>query len=522
MSIDAIEKRLARAESTVALKSNTTPVWRPLPGPQTMAYESVADVVGFGGAAGGGKTDLAVGKALTQHQRVQMFRRYSTEMLSIIDRFAEVLGHRDGLNQVQGVWRLPDTQLIEFGSVPNPDDVVKYQGRAKDLLIIDEASNFLESQVRFLMGWVRTTDPDQRTQTLLTFNPPTTAEGRWVVSFFAPWLDPKHPNPAQPGELRWFAVVAGKELEVEDGTPFDHNGELITPQSRTFIPSRISDNPYLSKTGYMATLQALPEPLRSQMLYGDFNAGIEDDAMQVIPTAWVEAAMARWTKKEVKPRMHAVGADIARAGKDNTVISRRHGAWFDELLAYQGAATPDGPTAAALIIAAMRDRATIYIDVIGVGGAPYDFLVEARQPVIGVNVAEAGNSTDKTGRLRFFNLRSQLWWKFREMLDPNANLGIALPNDKRLLADLCAPRWELRGSKILVESRDEIVKRIGRSPDFASAVLLAAMETDEIAAAMMDAVDASRPRWDVPVKKKRNSLDWDPAGFRGHDPLAML
>ena len=35
----------------------------------------------------------------------------------------------------------------------------------------------------------------------------------------------------------------------------------------------------------MATLQSLPEPLRSQMLYGDFNAGTEDDSMQVIPTA---------------------------------------------------------------------------------------------------------------------------------------------------------------------------------------------------------------------------------------------
>ena len=42
------------------------------------------------------------------------------------------------------------------------------------------------------------------------------------------------------------------------------------PQSRTFIPSRISDNPHLMGTGHMATLQAMPEPLRSQMLNGDF------------------------------------------------------------------------------------------------------------------------------------------------------------------------------------------------------------------------------------------------------------
>lgn len=46
--------------------------------------------------------------------------------------------------------------------------------------------------------------------------------------------------------------------------------QIVTPQSRTFIPSRISDNPYLLGTGYLSQLQSLPEPLRSQMLNGDF------------------------------------------------------------------------------------------------------------------------------------------------------------------------------------------------------------------------------------------------------------
>ena len=34
------------------------PLWRPQPGPQTLAYESPADILFYGGAAGGGKTDL--------------------------------------------------------------------------------------------------------------------------------------------------------------------------------------------------------------------------------------------------------------------------------------------------------------------------------------------------------------------------------------------------------------------------------------------------------------------------------
>ncbi len=111
---------------------------------------------------------------------------------------------------------------------------------------------------------------------------------------------------------------------------------------------------------------------------------------------------------------------------------------------------------------------------IGVGSSVYDFLIDARQPAYGVNVSEAATGTDKSGRLRFLNQRSQLWWALREALDPAANTGIALPPDRRLLADLTAPTWELRSSGIIqVESRDAIVKRIGRSPDYASAVILA-------------------------------------------------
>lgn len=457
--------------------------WRPLPGPQSLAYNSTADVIGYGGAAGGGKTDLALGKALTQHQVVQIFRREGTELTAIIDRCEQILGHRNGLGGKPPIWRKPTAKcrLIEFGSVPNLGDETKYQGRAKDLLVIDEAANFLEQQVRFLMGWVRTVDRTQRCQTLLTFNPPTSAEGRWIVDFFAPWLDPMYPVPAQPGEIRWFAMVDGKEIEVVDGTPFDHNGELIRPSSRTFVPAKIADNPHLMGTNYMTTLQALPEPLRSQMLYGDFQAGLEDDPWQVIPTAWVDAAMARWRKPDKLGEMESLGIDVARGGKDSTVIARRHaGMWFDVPLKFPGSQTPDGPTVAGQVLAAQRDGAVQHIDVIGVGSSPYDFLNQARQPVIGVNVSEKANGTDRSGRLRFFNLRSELWWKMREALDPSNNTGIALPPDNQLRADLCAPKWELQSSTIKVEGREEIVKRIGRSPDLGSAYVLALIPTPKI------------------------------------------
>jgi hypothetical protein len=175
--------------------------------------------------------------------------------------------------------------------------------------------------------------------------------------------------------------------------------------------------------------------------------------------------------------MDAMGIDVARGGKDNTVIARRHGMWFDVPLTYPGTQTPDGPSVAGLVLSASRDGAIQHIDVIGVGSSPYDFLNSASQPVIGVNVSEKAFGTDRSGRLRFLNQRSELWWRMREALDPSNNTGIALPPDNRLRADLCAPNWEVQGAVIKVESRDEIIKRIGRSPDFAAAYCLALIET---------------------------------------------
>lgn len=487
-------------------------LWRPLPGPQSDAYNSDADIIGYGGAAGGGKTDLACGKAITQHKRVMILRREATQLSAIIDRLTDLLGTRDGFNGQEKIWRLGKRQ-IEFGSVPNAGDETKYQGRPHDLLVFDEAANFLEGQVRFLLGWLRTTDPKQKCQALLTFNPPTSAEGRWLISYFAPWLDDKHHNPAKPGELRWFATVDGKDISVEhgaefvlrDGMPiydFDRRKwraeEIVKPLSRTFIPSRVSDNPYLMGTGYLATLQSLPEPLRSQMLKGDFLAGMEDDIWQIIPTMWVDAAMARWLSYEsMKPApMDSMGVDVARGGADQTIISRRHGTWFDKLIVYPGVATPDGPTVMAHILAARRDRAPVHVDVIGVGSSPTDFLRQNDVQTIAVSVSNGSNERSADGVFAFRNQRAELWWRMREALDPMSKHPISLPPDNGLRADLCAPRWKPGAAGILVESKDDIRARIQRSPDRADAVVMALMATPKLEA-RLDRYSRSKGRSSV-------------------------
>ena len=222
----------------------------------------------------------------------------------------------------------------------------------------------------------------------------------------------------------------------------------------------------------------MPEPLRSQMLFGDFQAGMEDDPQQVIPTAWVERAMARWKKKAIDAPMERLGVDVALGGSDETVIIPRHeNMWFGEPIAYAGRDCPDGPTVGGYVLSAQRNRAPIHIDLFGVGAQPYGHLMRVGAQVLGVNMGDPSGAVTKSGAIRFRNVRTQLWWQMREALDPEANNGIALPNHRRLLADLCAPRWELRGNVIQVESRDAIIKRLGRSPDYGTAAILALKHT---------------------------------------------
>jgi hypothetical protein len=476
-----------------------------------MAYESAADVTGYGGAAGGGKTDLALGLAITNHRRSAIFRREATQLRAILDRAREILGGRGRLNEVSGVWRdLPGGRQIEFCGVKDLGDEQKYRGRPKDLLVLDEADQFLEGQFRFLAGWVRTTVPGQRCRILLTFNPPSTAEGQWITHYFGPWLDRQHPQPARPGELRWYAQIDGKEVECE-GKPFEHKGETITPQSRTFIPAKLEDNPYLMATSYGATLQALPEPLRSQLLKGDFTAGIRDDDWQVIPTEWVRKAQARWTPdKPPRTSLTCLGVDVARGGTDKSVLSRRYGIWFAPLEKHPGKSTPDGASVVGHIAKALVVRedqvADVNIDVIGIGASVYDGCSTIKVSPNGINFGEGTDKTDRTGQLHFRNVRAWAYWNLREILDPDTGDKLALPQDSELLADLTAARWKMTAQGIQLESKDDIKKRIGRSPDCADAVVLAAIP--EIPA----------PRITLPEPGTGNVVDSAPPGvFIGNE-----
>lgn len=498
------ERARLRLEQSKA-QAGSEDLWQPnpdhadgTPNTQRLAYESKADVVGLSGTAGWGKSSLLLGMAANKHQRSVIFRRVFPNLRSLIEDSREILNAdgtdhgKDSFNESLHRWSLSGNRMLEFEACQHEHDKYKQRGRPRDFYAFDEAPEFSRSQVDFISAWNRSADKGQHCQIFLAFNVPSDDAGTWVNDYFLAWLANlfpakfSHPNPAQPGELRWYATINGKETEFPNGEPVKVGDETIYPRSRTFFFGTLLDNPYYDEQ-YVSLLQAQPEPLRSQLLYGNFAVDTAADPWQCIPTAWVKAAQRRWMERE-KPDMpvSGVGADIARGGKDAMVVSKRYGNWFDEPSKTPGVNVDDGPAAAELIRQALADDTHvgyINIDAIGVGTSAYDSAKVIWPGLVNPVNAGAGSSfvvKTKEGKeiLRMKNIRAEYYWRMRMALDPATGDDIALPPGNEIVADLCAARYEpLAGGVIQIEAKEKIKERIGRSPDVGEAVMLANLVT---------------------------------------------
>jgi hypothetical protein len=259
-----------------------------------------------------------------------------------------------------------------------------------------------------------------------------------VIKHWAPWLDPLHPRPAKPGELRWFTTGEnGEDIEVEGGGPHLVRGETIFARSRTYLPAKLSDNPDLAETGYAAVLASLPEELRRAYRDGDFTAGVKDHDFQVIPTAWIEAAQERWRDRREgggSQPMTAIGVDVAQGGDDFTVVAARHGGWYARLVRKPGKETREGSDVAHMVVGVRHNNCPVIIDVGGGWGAGAVGALERNGiPVVAFNGVKPSVGTTREGKLKFYNTRAEGWWRLREELNPTWTQGLKHLDSTRIL-----------------------------------------------------------------------------------------
>ncbi|MGW6416286.1 hypothetical protein [Streptomyces sp. NPDC055055] len=229
--------------------------------------------------------------------------------------------------------------------------------------------------------------------------------------------------------------------------------------------------------------------LYANRVLGEFRAADEDS---VIPLAWVEAAVERWQAWDAAGRppvegRRILGVDVARSGGDSTVFARRIGLLIAELVPYdrqdtmqttarvqaaitgQGEGQEDGEEEAAAGMVPV-------VDSIGVGGGVVDRLRELGVPVLAYTGAAKTKQRTRDGEFGFTNVRSAAYWRMRELLDPAFGAELALPPDDLLLSDLTTPTWDVTTGvppKIKVEPKEDVVARLGRSPDRGDTVVMA-------------------------------------------------
>lgn len=197
-------------------------------------------------------------------------------------------------------------------------------------------------------------------------------------------------------------------------------------------------------------------------------------ADSIIAVSLIDEALARWSATPAAGRIE-IGVDVARDGDDESVIAPVLGMKALPPRAVHGYDTHQVAGAALEVARELYrlhggPKPRIKIDAIGYGAGVFDCVSrESDVEAVAVVVSKSPTSQPTAGP-GYDRLRDQLWFAGREWLQR----GGALPADRKLEAELAAPRFSFTAAgKLKVESKQELKRRIRRSPDRADALLLA-------------------------------------------------
>lgn len=242
--------------------------WRPQP-KQALATQLAGEVdeLLYGGAAGGGKTEwlieyMAEQCEIYEGNRCAIFRRVFPSLnRTIIPRAKQKLWTRARWNGQDKTFTFPNGSVLELGSLQYADSVYDYQGAEYGCVGFEEITEFLQEQVDFIIGRLRSTIPGVRPHLVATTNPGGVGH-RWVKRR---WVKPAKDDieegeaPPVPGE-KWRPAASE---------------ELPRPPMRVFVPAKLEDNPALVEAdpGYRdRLLRNANRAKRKALSEGDWDA----------------------------------------------------------------------------------------------------------------------------------------------------------------------------------------------------------------------------------------------------------
>ena len=303
--------------------------------------------------------------------------------------------------------------------------------------------------------------------------------GRWVIP-----ATPDNPEPKQPPPLILYTFNPCDNWPKSTFYDPWASGQLKAPWY--FLPTAITDNPFLPPE-YLESIKNLPEREYRRFVLADWNT--TTDPNQLIHSDWLRSA----ANVEPVQGVASLGVDVARYGDDLTVAYRvegNHIVFLDPQemtphLVYRGVDTAETGERVAKLIAGVGTGApvnadNVRVDVVGLGGGTVDYLkrkrFNVRSIVAGGSPIPRSPKDPNYSLFRFRNVRAQMWWEFREKVR-TGRFALPYPLPRALFADLTAPHYEITGDKVIeVESKDDLMKRIGRSTDHGDALVMAAFD----------------------------------------------
>jgi hypothetical protein len=177
----------------------------------------------------------------------------------------------------------------------------------------------------------------------------------------------------------------------------------------------------------------------------------------------VMAAVARRPEPlQYEHEARVMGIDVARFGDDASVLVRRQGVHVDEPRVWRNMDSVAGAANVALVWSGWDADACFVDDTGGYGSGWIDNLRRLGRTPMGI--AFSGKALNG----KYLNKRAEMWFNMAEWV----KAGGSLPNVPELIADLTEPTYTFRADKLMIEDKDQIKARLGRSPDWGDALAL--------------------------------------------------